>query len=122
MTDMLDTSKDYVDPFDSDSIVAKFRDFRDRSRRKFADNYEKMRTDRDFLNGETQWTKADGRHVSDKRNRMILNVISNSVNSVVNQYSAYPFMWYKGEPVMRCSNAAIPQGRYLPNAWVIVGN
>ena len=55
---MLDISKDYVDPFDSDSIVAKFRDFRDRSRRKFADNYEKMRTDRDFLNGETQWTKA----------------------------------------------------------------
>lgn len=98
MADMLDISKDYVDPFDSDSIVAKFRDFRDRSRRKFADNYEKMRTDRDFLNGETQWTKADGRHVSDKRNRMILNVISNSVNSVVNQYSAYPFMWYRGEP------------------------
>ena len=95
---MLDISKDYVDPFDSDSIVAKFRDFRDRSRRKFADNYEKMRTDRDFLNGETQWTKADGRHVSDKRNRMILNVISNSVNSVVNQYSAYPFMWYTGLP------------------------
>ena len=90
MADMLDISKDYVDPFDSDSIVAKFRDFRDRSKRKFADNYEKMRTDRDFLNGETQWTKADGRHVSDKRNRMILNVISNSVNSVVNQYSAYP--------------------------------
>ena len=98
MADMLDISKDYVDPFDSDSIVAKFRDFRDRSRRKFADNYEKMRTDRDFLNGETQWTKADGRHVSDKRNRMILNVISNSVNSVVNQYSAYPFMWYNGNP------------------------
>ena len=31
-------------------------------------------------------------------------------------------MWYRGNPVMRCSNAAIPQGRYLPNAWVIVGN
>ena len=30
-------------------------------------------------------------------------------------------MWYRGEPVMRCSNAAIPQGRYLPNAWVYVG-
>ena len=31
-------------------------------------------------------------------------------------------MWYRGEPIMRCSNSAIPQGRYLPNAWVIVGN
>lgn len=98
MADMLDISKDYVDPFDSDSIVAKFRDFRDRSRRKFADNYEKMRTDRDFLNGETQWTKADGRHVSDKRNRMVLNIISSSVNAVVNQYSVFPFVWYTGNP------------------------
>jgi exopolysaccharide biosynthesis protein len=30
-------------------------------------------------------------------------------------------MWYRGEPVMRCSNSAIPQGRYLPNAWVYFG-
>ena len=65
--------------FASESIVNKFRDFRDRSVRKFGNNYDKMRIDRDFLNGETQWTKADGRFVSDKRNRMILNIISNSV-------------------------------------------
>ena len=31
-------------------------------------------------------------------------------------------MWYRGEPIMRCSNTATPEGRYLPNAWVIVGN
>ena len=30
-------------------------------------------------------------------------------------------MWYRGEPVMRCSNTAIPNGRYLPNAWVYLG-
>ena len=30
-------------------------------------------------------------------------------------------MWYRGEPIMRCSNSSIPQGRYLPNAWVYVG-
>ena len=30
-------------------------------------------------------------------------------------------MWYRGEPIMRCSNSAIPQGRYLPNAWVYQG-
>jgi hypothetical protein len=100
MADMINDNQDYlIDPaeyFDSESIVNKFRDFRDRSKKKFADNYDKMRTDRDFLNGETQWTKADGRHVSDKRNRMILNIVSNSVNAVVNQYSAYPFMWYTG--------------------------
>ena len=30
-------------------------------------------------------------------------------------------MWYRGETITRCSNAATPQGRYLPNAWVYVG-
>ena len=95
-TENQDFLVDPVSEFDSESIVNKFKDFRDRSRRKFADNYEKMRQDRDFLNGETQWTKNDGRHVSDKRNRMILNVISNSVNAVVNQYSVFPFTWYTG--------------------------
>lgn len=84
--------------FASESIVSKFRDFRDRSLRKFGSNYDKMRIDRDFLNGETQWTKADGKFVSDKRNRMMLNIISNSVNAVVNQYSVYPFAWYTGDP------------------------
>lgn len=95
-TENQDFLVDPVSEFDAESIVNKFKDFRDRSRRKFADNYEKMRKDRDFLNGETQWTKTDGRHVSDKRNRMILNVISNSVNAVVNQYSVFPFTWYTG--------------------------
>ena len=95
---MITLEKDYLDTFDEEAIVSKFRDFRDRSHRKFASNYEKMRVDRDFLNGETQWTKADGRHVSDKRNRMILNIISNSVNAVVNQYSVYPFLPYTGNP------------------------
>lgn len=27
-------------------------------------------------------------------------------------------VWYRGEPIMRCSNRSTPQGRYLPNAWV----
>lgn len=27
-------------------------------------------------------------------------------------------IWYQGECIMRCSNADIPEGRRLPNAWV----
>ena len=30
-------------------------------------------------------------------------------------------LWYRGEPIRRCSNTAIPQGRTLPNAWVYLG-
>ena len=29
-------------------------------------------------------------------------------------------LWYRGEPIMRCSNRNTPDGRYLPNAWVYV--
>ena len=29
-------------------------------------------------------------------------------------------LWYRGEPILRCSNSAIPQGRRLPTAWVYV--
>ena len=31
-------------------------------------------------------------------------------------------LWYRGGPVIRCSNSRIPQGRYLPNAWVYEGD
>lgn len=31
-------------------------------------------------------------------------------------------LWYRGNPLIRCSNSAIPQGRYLPNAWVYTGD
>lgn len=27
-------------------------------------------------------------------------------------------MWYDGEYITRCSNTALDEGRYLPNAWV----
>lgn len=27
-------------------------------------------------------------------------------------------LWYDGEPVIRCSNQALPEGRLLPDAWV----
>lgn len=29
-------------------------------------------------------------------------------------------VWYRGQPIMRCSNRYTPEGRYLPNAWVYV--
>ena len=27
-------------------------------------------------------------------------------------------VWYRGEPILRCSNRSTPDGRYLPTAWV----
>ena len=88
----------FEDPFDGQAIVDKFREFRDRSKKQFDENYDSMREDRAYLNGQTQWDKKDSKYVSKSRYRQTLNIIKNNVNSVVNQYSVFPFTFYTGEP------------------------
>lgn len=85
-------------PFDGQEIIDRFRDFRDRSRQQFAENYDSMREDRAFLNGEGQWSSKDSKFVQKSRYRQTVNVVSNNVNSVVNQYSLFGFTFYTGEP------------------------
>lgn len=90
---------EYIEPeFDSQEIIDKFRDFRDRSKAQFDENYDAMREDRAFLNGDTQWSSKDSKFVKSSRYRQTVNVISNNVNSVVNQYSLFPYAFYTGEP------------------------
>lgn len=97
MDEMTELEEIYVEPaFDSQAIVDKFRDFRDRSKRQFDGNYSTMREDRAFLNGETQWNSKDSKFVQRSRYRQTVNVISNNVNSVVNQYSLFGFTFYTG--------------------------
>lgn len=99
MDEMKEIEEIYVEPaFDSQAIVDKFRDFRDRSKRQFDGNYSTMREDRAFLNGETQWNSKDSKFVQRSRYRQTVNVISNNVNSVVNQYSLFGFAFYTGNP------------------------
>lgn len=85
-------------PFDGQEIIDRFRDFRDRSRQQFAENYDSMREDRAFLNGDGQWSSKDSKFVQKSRYRQTVNVVSNNVNSVVNQYSLFGFTFYTGEP------------------------
>lgn len=97
MDEMTEIEEIYVEPaFDSQAIVDKFRDFRDRSKRQFDGNYSTMREDRAFLNGDTQWNSKDSKFVQRSRYRQTVNVISNNVNSVVNQYSLFGFTFYTG--------------------------
>lgn len=89
---------EYIEPeFDSQAILDKFRDFRDRSNRQYSEDYSAMRADRAFLNGDTQWTSKDSKFVQKSRYRQTVNVVSNNVNSVVNQYSLFPFSFYTGD-------------------------
>ena len=49
---------------------------------------------------------------------------------ILERYGAYQAMnldggtsamvWYRGEPILRCSDQNLPEGRKLPNAWVLL--
>ena len=98
MDEMIEITGLEEEVFDSQAIVDRFRDFRDRSKKQFDENYDAMRADRAYLNGQTHWDKKDSRYVSKARYRQTINVIKNNTNSVVNQYSLFPYTFYVGIP------------------------
>lgn len=98
MDEMIEITGLEEEVFDSQAIVDRFRDFRDRSKKQFDGNYDAMRADRAYLNGETHWDKKDSRYVSKARYRQTINIIKNNTNSVVNQYSLFPYTFYVGIP------------------------
>lgn len=74
----------------------RFKKFSARSKSRFSQLYDRIRSDKALLAGE-QWDKDDDKFVSAKRNRITVNVLNNQVNSVSNQYAAYPFTWFTGD-------------------------
>lgn len=82
----------------ADDIVLKFKKFAQRSRDAYSEMYDRIRSDRSFMSGEGQWSKADDSYVEKTRNRITLNVLSNQVHSAANKYSTYPYTWYTGNP------------------------
>lgn len=82
--------------FDEQEVIDAFRDFERRSSEKFNAQTDRIRADRTFLSG-SQWDKDDDRAIAGDRNRMTVNVVENTVNAVVNNYTSYPFAWYSGD-------------------------
>ena len=74
----------------------RFKKFSARSKARFSKLYENIKEEKSLLAGD-QWDKADDKFVSAKRNRITVNVLNNQVNSVSNQYAAYPFTWFTGQ-------------------------
>ena len=74
----------------SAEIIKQFKDFS----RRVDDHYgtQKVRIDEDktFLSGE-QYDTSDDSLISPSRVRQTVNIIANTVNSVVNAYSEYPY-------------------------------
>lgn len=82
---------------DEEEVLKRFKNFKSRVEERFHAQYERMRSARGFLSGEDQWGQDDNRYISDKRNRLTVNVIANNVNSTANSYDEYPFTWYTGD-------------------------
>lgn len=81
----------------ADDILVKFRKFANRSRNAYSEMMDRIRTDRSFMGGETQWTNDDDNFIAKTRNRITVNVTANQVYSVSNKYATYPYTWYTGD-------------------------
>lgn len=75
--------------------IEAFKDFDDRCAKRDK-QINRIKEDRNFLSGQ-QWDQNDDILVPKTRGRRTVNVISNSVNSVANQYANYPYKWYSAD-------------------------
>lgn len=82
---------------ESEDIVRKFKKFAARSQEAYSEMYNRIKEDRSFMSGHTQWGKDDDGFVEATRNRITCNVLSNQTHSVANKYSTYPYTWYVGD-------------------------
>lgn len=76
-------------------LLKKFQKFKGRSTSHFSELFDRIRSERSFLAGN-QWDKDDEKFFPKTRKRITINVLSNQINSVANQYAAFPFTWYTG--------------------------
>lgn len=97
MADIMTEQNQEFTIVDEEDVLARFERFKSRVNERFHAQYERMRVARGFLSGETQWDEGDNRYISEKRNRLTVNVVANNVASTANSYDEYPFQWYTGE-------------------------
>lgn len=83
---------------EAEDIVRKFKKFAARSQEAYSEMYNRIKEDRAFMSGHTQWTSDDDNFIEATRNRITCNVLSNQTRSVANKYSTFPYVWYVGDP------------------------
>lgn len=76
--------------------IEKFLDFERRASAARSTQITRIKEDRKFLSGN-QWDKDDNSLISTKRNRRVVNILSNATNSVVNQFANYPYKWFASD-------------------------
>ena len=76
----------------AEEAIESFKKFEQRASAARSEQINRIKEDRAFISGD-QWDKADSKLVPKSRVRRVVNSLSSSLNSVVNQYAAYPYQW-----------------------------
>ena len=73
-----------------EEAIRRFKDFEGRADSSRSEQVKRIREDRDMLAGE-QWAAEDKALVAASRMKRTVNILANAVNSIVNNYSGYPY-------------------------------
>ncbi len=73
-------------------LLKEFNGFESRSHSFYKDFYDRIKDDRNFLSGE-HFDESDKKRFGNSRLKMPVDIISNTIRSIVNQYSSSPFSW-----------------------------
>lgn len=76
----------------AEEAIESFKKFEQRASAARSEQLSRIKDDRAFLSGD-QWDKNDSRLVPRTRVRRTINVLNNSIMSVVNQYAQYSYKW-----------------------------
>lgn len=104
--------------------IEAFKDFESRCSAARSVQIDRIKEDRDFLAGE-QWDQSDNLlwDSADKRPRRVVNILSNSVNSVQSQYASYPYKFYSSnERVDQTCSGFLRTGSNSRAAYDALGN
>lgn len=83
----------------SAEAIQAFKEFESRCSAARSTQIERIKEDREFLSGE-QWGNSDNLlwDSEENRPRRVVNILSNSICSVKNQYANYPYKFYSPDP------------------------
>lgn len=76
----------------AEEAIESFKKFEQRASAARSEQIDRIKEDRAFIGGD-QWDKWDSKLVPKSRVRRVINSLSSSLNSVVNQYASYPYQW-----------------------------
>lgn len=75
-----------------DELLDDYRKFQKRSHDYYKDFYERIRDDRDFLSGK-HFDDTDDKRFGKSRLKGQIDIVSNTVRTIANQYSSSPYTW-----------------------------